>query len=113
MCARKLDEEAKNAITLADIVIDPHTPHALQVRVLTKLLAGKKSPNFFMTMFNSAMSKGACPKCGHENHWLVPETVQNELGYVTAEHDPRVKRETTVKDCETYRQACMKRKINA
>ena len=109
---RKLDEEAKNAITLADMLLDPSTTPALQIRILNKLIEGRKNPNFFTSIFDSKMSFGECPKCGHGNHWLVPETVQNEMGHVSAEIDPRVKRETTIKDCKTYSEACMKRKIN-
>ncbi len=113
MCPRKLDEEAKNAITLADLVVNPSTTPALQVRILNKLIEGRRDPNFFMTMFDGKMSLGECPNCKHENHWLIPETVQNELGYVSAEHDERVKRETTSEDCPKFQEACMKRKINA
>ena len=112
MCARKLDEECKNAITLADLVISPSTTPALQVRILNKLIEGRKDPNFLMTMLDGKMSFGECPGCGHENHWLIPETNLNELGWVSADKDKRVKRETTAKDCPTYQEACMKRRIS-
>ena len=49
----------------------------------------------------------------HENHWLIPEVLQNEMGHVTADYDKRVKRETTKRDCNKYQESCMKRKINA
>ncbi len=108
-----LSEEAKNAIALAELIVDPQTTPALQVKVINKLLEGSKHSNFFQSMVESDMTMGECPCCGHLNHWLVPEEKLNDMGYVTADKDPRVKRETTEADCIEYQEACMKKKINA
>lgn len=108
----RLDETAKNAKVLADLVVDPSTAPALQVRILNKLLEGRRNPNFFLTMYEAKMSYGPCPHCGHKNHWLIPENNLNQLNHVTAEHDDRVKRETTEEDCKLFAEACGKRKVN-
>ena len=110
---KRLHEEAKNALTLADLVVNPSTTPSLQVRILNKLLEGRRNPDFFMTMFESKMSFGKCPCCEWEGHWLVPENALNEMGYVSADHDPRVKRETTAADCPSYQEACQKKRVTS
>jgi len=111
--AKRHDIDAKNAVTLVELLVNPQTKPALQVKILNKLLEGRRNPNFFDTMFRSKMSYGPCPKCSHENHWLVPEVLLNEMGFVTADYDERVKRETTEADCTLYKEACMKKKVFA
>ena len=107
-----LTEEAKNALALAELIVDPDTTPALQVKVITTLLDGSRDTDFFHAMFEASMSLGECPCCGHLEHWLIPETNLNEMGYVTADHDPRVKKATTAKDCAEYQEACPKKKCN-
>lgn len=110
--AKYLSEEAKNAKVLADLLSHPATTPAMQVRILNTLLTGSKSDDFFQAMFAGKMSLGECPNCKHKNHWLIPEDKLNEMGYVTADRDKNVKRETTKDDCAQFQESCMKRKIN-
>lgn len=103
--------DEKNADVLAELVVDPQTHEALRVQILNKLLSGKKEQTFFDTILEENLDVGACPGCGHQNHWLIPETELNQRGIVTSKIDNRVKPFTTVEDCETYQEACAKKKI--
>lgn len=107
--SRNLDEE--NAVVLAHIIVDDDTPDPQKVEAINKLLESKRDENFFNTMFEQLLSFGACPECGHENHWAIPENDLNQIGWVTAEKDERVKVHTTVDDCEQYQEACGKKKV--
>jgi hypothetical protein len=103
--------DAANAEVIADLVADPDTPDFLRVQMINKMLESRKAENFFAAMLSESLSYGACPECGHENHWLIPENDLNQMGWVSCEEDPRVKRMTTVKDCERWQEACAKKRI--
>lgn len=105
-----LSEE--NAKILAELIVDPTTSDHVRVAVLNKLMEARKDRTFFEAIFEDKLSFGACPNCEHENHWLIPEDSLNKLGYVTAAHDPRVKKHTKEADCKEFQEACAKRKIN-
>lgn len=104
-------DAARNAQVLAELVVDPSTTTHLSVNILNKLLESYEHPNFFVTMFEENMSLGECPECGHQNHWLIPETQLNQFGYVTSEQDPRVPQNTDEHVCPDYHEACKKKKV--
>jgi len=104
--------EKDNAEILAALIVDPNTSDALRVNILNKLLDSTEADNFFETIVKEDLSFGACPECGHENHWLVPEEDLNRFGVVAYENDPRVKRMTTKDDCERWQEACAKKKVS-
>ena len=108
--ARDLD--ADNAKRLVGILMDPTTPSSVSVQILDRLLESSRSENFFMTIYEEALSLGPCPDCGHENHWLVPEVDLNRLGWVTHLKDPRAQQATTKDTCARYEEACSKKKVN-
>lgn len=101
----------KNAEALAQIIIDGKSTPQMSVKILTKLLESETSEDFFRTMFEEDLSFGSCPKCGHENHWFVPEQELNKMGHVSFQHDERVKQFTSEKDCPEFAEACAKKKI--
>jgi hypothetical protein len=103
--------EKENAAALADMIVNPGTSDGLRVQILNKLLDSTDADNFFETIFGEGLTYGACPECGHENHWGVPEEDLNREGYVTHEIDERVKRATTEADCPVYQEACSKKKV--
>ena len=104
--------EKDNAEILAALIVDPNTSDALRVNILNKLLDSTEADNFFETIVKEDLSLGACPNCGHENHWLVPEEDLNRFGVVAYENDPRVKRMTDKNDCERWQEACAKKKVS-
>lgn len=104
--------EKENAETLATLIVAPETSDNLRVQILNKLLDSTSADNFFETMLKEDLSFGACPNCGHENHWLVPEEDMNRAGIVSYQNDPRVKRMTTIDDCRRFQEACAKKKVN-
>lgn len=106
------DLDSENAKRLVGILMDPSTPSSVSVQVLDKLLESSKEDNFFKTLYEEDLSKGPCPECGHENHWLTPETDLNRMGWVSHIKDDRVKRITTVEDCPRYQECCSKKKIS-
>lgn len=97
---------------LMAILADVDTPADVQVKILAQMLDTKGGSTFFETMFRDLSSFGACPCCGHENHWAIPEQELNLMGFVSAERDPRVHRETNKNICASYEQACPKKKIS-
>src|SRR5258705_10341528 len=101
-----------NINILVELIVDPNTTESLRVKILNKLLGTTESENFFETMVKEMLDYGACPGCGHENFWLTPEEDLNRMGVVTHQRDERVKRTTTQADCEKWREACGKKKIN-
>ena len=105
--------ENTNLSILADLVADPQTSEHLRVNIINKLLESREGNTFFTTMLEEGLSYGACPNCGHENHWLIPEDSLNELGWVTFKKDPRVKQHTIAADCPEYGEACAKKKTSA
>ena len=103
--------DAANASVLAEIIVDPLTSDALRVSILNKLLEIVEGQTFFQTIMKEKLSFGACPGCGHENHWLVPDTELAQIGWVTHEKDASVPRHTTKETCKTWSEACSKKKI--
>jgi hypothetical protein len=104
--------DIKNAQTLIELITDPDTSDATRIQILNKLSEAKVEENFFRAMLEQMLSWGACPHCQHENHWLIPENTLNEMGEVTYQRDPRVKANTTAKDCPTFQESCGKKKVN-
>lgn len=105
--------ENTNMSILAELVADPQTSEHLRVTIINKLLESREGQNFFVTMFEEGLSFGACPCCGHENHWLIPEDSLNEMGWVTFKKDPNVPARPKQEDCSIFAEACHKKKITA
>jgi hypothetical protein len=103
---------SENAKVLAELVIDPATPEALRIKILNKLLEASEGSSFFRTMYDEGLSRAACPDCGYESHWLVPEDELNKMGWVSSEKDPRVPKFTNKDTCSTWEEACQKKRIN-
>lgn len=115
MSINKRDEElldAAQARALADMIVEPTTPELLRVRMINKFIEARSGGNFFATIFREGLSKGKCPKCQHENHWLIPEEDLNQMGFVTHEQDSRVERTTDAEFCPKWQQSCKKKKVN-
>jgi len=108
-----LAEVAANAKVLAELLVNHKTNTHQTVKILNKLLEGRKHDGFFEIMMQEKMSFAPCPECGHENHWMIPEDQLNKMGWVTGHKDPRVKINTTKDDCLQYQEACAKRKTSA
>lgn len=104
--------EESNLEILAELIANPNTTKHLTVTILNKLLESKEGQNFFRTIVEQEVSLGACPCCGHVNHWLVPEDELNSLGWITSEKDSEVPRATTLETCSKYSEACSKKKIS-
>ena len=102
---------AENAKVLAELVIEPTTPEALRIKILNKLLEASEGSSFFRTMFDEKLSLAECPDCGHSNHWLIPEDVLNSFGWVSSEKDSRVPAFTNKETCQTWEEACGKKRI--
>lgn len=107
----KLTVNQENAKKIADMIADPATPDFLRVQMINKLLESKGKENFFETMASEKLSYGACPKCKHETHWLVPEVDLNKMGFISHQIDKRVKQFTTEADCNKWQEACIKKKV--
>jgi hypothetical protein len=113
MAKRKhTDLNADNAAVLAELVVDPLTTEDTRVQILNMLSEIGVSENFFAEMYKLDSSFGSCPKCGHENHWLIPEDELAILGWVTPEKDDRVPQNTNAKICPRWQEACPKKKTN-
>ena len=106
-----LDEH--NLGIFAELLVSDSTPDALRIRIINRLMEVKEAESFFQTMMEEKVSYGACPCCGHENHFLIPEDALNELGWVTSQKDPEVKENVTEKECPKWQQACLKKKTSA
>ena len=104
--------EQANARTLAELAVDSQTSENLRVKIIQKLLDNTQHGNFFATLFSEALSAGHCPNCNHYNHWLVPETNLNEMGWLSSDKDKKVVKQTKAKDCPRYQEACRKKKIS-
>lgn len=104
--------EKDNAEALASLIVAPETSDNLRVQILNKLLDSTSADNFFDTMLKEDLSYGACPNCGHKNHWLVPEEDKNRMGWISHQEDSRVKRMTTAQDCKRFQEACGKKLVN-
>jgi hypothetical protein len=97
---------------LSELVADPKTTDVLRVKIIDRLLEETDGVSFFATMLQNDISKGACPCCGHENFWLIPEDELNKLGVVTHRMDPRVPEVSSEATCSKYQEACIKRKVS-
>ncbi len=106
----QLSEE--NAAVLISIVLDPTTPEHVKIRALNSLIEAADNDSFFDLLLENKMDYYECPKCNHKNHWLIPEVELNQRGYFSFEKDKRVKKNTTISDCEKYQQACTKKKLD-
>jgi hypothetical protein len=108
--AKVSDFDESNAQALAEMLGDSQTNPQTRLQIINEILAAEGSHTFFQTMFDEEMSLGECPHCKHKNFWLIPEDDLNEMGYVSFETDERVKRHTTIEDCNEYAEACSKKK---
>ncbi len=104
--------DAVNAEVIAEMIADPDTPDWLRVQMINKILESRKADNFFAAMLAEHLSFGKCPECNHENHWLIPEDDLNQMGWVSHQEDDRVKRMTTIEDCQRWQEACKKKKVS-
>ena len=105
-------EEVLTMEALIEIIVDERTPDANRIMSLNKLLEiKKKDTSFFEVIVDSELSYGACPCCGHENHWLVPEQELNTQGIVTSDLDERVPLYTSAETCLEFQEACSKKKV--
>ena len=102
-----------NAAALADLLVNPSTSKNVQLQIINEILEDAKEETFFETMFQQEMSLSECPFCGHQNHWLIPEDELNTLGWITHQRDSRVPEHPTIKDCEEFQEACLKKKTTA
>lgn len=100
-----------NAEVIADLIADSQTTDALRVKMILELLESREGQDFFKTMMEEGLSYGACPDCGHENHWAIPEDILNQMGWVTHLKDIEVKKQTTAEDCPQFQEACKKKKV--
>ena len=62
-------------------------------------------------MLEDNLSFGACPCCGHENHWAIPEDKLNQMGWVSQKQDPEVPAQTNSETCPQFAEASKKKKI--
>ncbi len=102
-----------NAQVLAEMLVDPKTPESSRLQIINELNESEKHSSFFETMFSGELSWGKCPHCHHENHWLVPEDDLVQMGWVTYEKDDRVPRNTDIRSCPEYAEACIKKGVTA
>lgn len=105
--------DEKNAKALAAMLVDRQTSEAVRLQIINELNEASKNDTFFEAIFNETLSLGACPKCHHENHWLIPEDDLAQMGWVSSKVDDRVKRHTDIKDCPEFAESCSKKKTTA
>ena len=106
----KLVEE-ENLETLVALLTDPKTNITMVAKIATRLVESRENAEFFDVIMEQMLDHGACPCCGHENHWAIPESELNIRGEVSAHKDKRVKVFTTEEDCHRWHEACAKRKL--
>lgn len=104
-----LDKE--NVETIIKLIADPDTEEGLRIRLIRRILESRHTDNFFRTIFDEKLSYGSCPNCNSFNHWLIPETELNKMGYVSHETDERIPQFTDSESCNKFAQACKKKKI--
>ena len=111
--AKKFDDKLNdaNAKALVDILLDQDTPDNTQMQIISHLIQSRTGQAFFKTIYEENLSLGKCPKCQHENHWMIPEDGLNKMGYVTHERDARVPETTDEENCINFKQACKKKKV--
>jgi hypothetical protein len=100
-----------NAAVLVELITGANISENLRIQAMEKLTDAKENQSFFRTMLEENLTKGVCPHCDHENHWLIPEEELNQQGYVSREEDERVPETTDIDTCELFQQACLKKKI--
>ena len=100
-----------NAAVLVELITAPNVTETLRISAMEKLTADKGDEDFFRTMIDEGLSKGKCPNCDHENHWLIPEENLNQMGYVSKDEDGRVPEYTDEESCPTFQEACLKKKV--
>ena len=100
-----------NAKVLAELVVDPQTTERLKVQILNKLTEGREGQDFFLTLFEEALSLGNCPYCNLQSHWGIPENNLNEMSWVSYKRDPRVHEHSSEEICSDYQESCLKKKI--
>jgi len=108
---KDVEFDARNASVLAELAVDPLTTDHSRVAILNLLLEQNSEKDFFATIFRENLSLGECVECGHQSHWLIPEDVLNTMGWISHNEDPRVPAHTTKADCETYQEACGKKRV--
>lgn len=110
--AKKIDDLSdKNAAALVELLLDQDTPDNTQFNIISHLVNSRKGQGFHKTIFEEMLSFGKCPKCNHENHWIIPEDDLNKMGWVTSQEDPKVPVETNIENCTHFQQACKKKKV--
>ncbi len=100
-----------NAAVLVELITGANISENLRIQAMEKLTDAKENQNFFRTMLEENLTKGVCPHCDHENHWLIPEEELNQQGYVSREEDERVPETTDEENCPEWQQSCLKKKI--
>ncbi len=100
-----------NAAVLVELITGADISENLRIQAMEKLTDAKKDQNFFRTMLEEGLTKGKCPHCDHENHFLIPEEELNQMGYVSREEDERVPETTNAETCPEFQEACLKKKI--
>jgi len=111
--AKKFDDRLNdaNAKALVELLLDQDTPDNTQMNIISHLISSRAGQDFFKTIFEENLSYSECPKCKHENHWIVPEDSLNKMGYVSNEKDPRILETTDIYSCKDFQQACKKKKV--
>ena len=109
--SKVLAMEEANVAVLVELIVGANISESLRIQAMDKLISNKEGQNFFKTLFEEKLSFGACPKCEHNNHWLIPEDDLNEMNYVSEKEDTRVPAQTTAETCVTFEQACKKKKV--
>jgi len=101
-----------NADVLVQLITGPNISENLRIQAMEKLTASRDGDGtFWKTLMEEKLSYGACPRCQHENHWLLPEDDANQMGWVTHKEDERVPERTDGESCPDYQEACKKKKI--
>ncbi len=101
----------KNAEVLVELITAPNISESLRIEAMRKLTEGKEGQSFFRTMVEEKLTYGECSKCGHKNHFLVPEEELNQQGYVSRDEDDRVPEHTDAKSCPLWHESCLKKKV--
>ncbi len=99
-----------NAEVLVELITGPNITENIRIQAMQKLTESKENQSFFKTMLEEKLTYGECPKCGHKNHFLIPEEELNQMGYVSREEDDRVPEHTDAESCPLYQQSCLKKK---
>ena len=104
--------EANASVLVELITSNDKITETLRIDAMKKLVEGKEDQDFFRTLFDEKLSYGECPHCQHMNHWLLPEDVGNEMGWVSKDEDERVPETTDGDSCPEFQQSCLKKKCS-